>query len=80
MYADCNPTNFLGDTYTYNHSSWPGVWIGYDTGVHGILNSKMDEVQACWKPGAEAAPSTFIRLLKTDGQPYILRIFDYLNV
>lgn len=32
----------MGATYTYNHSSWPGIWMGYDTGIHGIVNTNMD--------------------------------------
>ena len=53
-YSDCNPANFLGETYVYNHSHWPGVWMGYTTGIHGVTTYQhyMDELQACWQPSA----------------------------
>jgi hypothetical protein len=34
----------MGDSFTFNHSSWPGIWIGYDTGIRGISDAKMDEL------------------------------------
>lgn len=43
-YADCDPINVLGNSYTYNHSFWPAVWMGYATGIHGINATVMDEV------------------------------------
>jgi hypothetical protein len=43
-YADCNPMNFMGDSYMYNHSSWPALWMGFDTGINGIENTNMDEL------------------------------------
>ena len=43
-YADCDPINVLGSSYTYNHSFWPGVWMGYATGIHGINATVMDEI------------------------------------
>lgn len=44
IYSDCNPTNILGSSYTFNHSHWPGVWLGYNTGINGIQNSSMDDL------------------------------------
>lgn len=35
-YSDCNPSNFFGQEYVYNHSYWPAAWMGYTTGIHGI--------------------------------------------
>lgn len=69
-YSDCNPINMLGQVYTYNHSSWPGVWMGYDSGIKGITYSQMDDLQVCWKPGADSAPNVFIRVKKEDLTPY----------
>ena len=74
-YADCNPSNFMGATYTYNNSAWPGLWMGYDTGIRGILNTNMDQLQLCWKPGAASAPSVYIRLKLVDTSAYTMRIF-----
>jgi hypothetical protein len=34
----------MGQTYTYNHSSWPGIWMGFETGIHGVLDTNMDEL------------------------------------
>ena len=52
-YSDCNPINQLGQSFRFNHSYWPGVWMGIDTGIKGITDVKMDEVQFCWKPSSE---------------------------
>ena len=70
----------MGEAYMYNSSSWPGMWMGYDTGIHGIMNSNMDELQICWKPSANGAPSVYIRVKLDDGSPYMLRLFQYLNI
>lgn len=79
-YADCNPQNFMGDVYMYNHSSWPAIWMGHDTGIHGIANTNMDDLQICWKPGAEKAPSVYIRIKKQDFTAYTMRAFNYGNL
>ena len=79
-YADCNPQNFMGQTYMYNHSSWPALWIGHDTGINGIEDTNMDDMQICWKPGAEYAPSVYIRIKKEDMTMYQMRIFGYLDL
>ena len=79
-YADCNPSNFMGQTYMYNHSSWPALWIGHDTGIKGISDTNMDDMQICWKPGAEYAPSVYIRIKKEDYTMYQMRIFGYLEL
>jgi hypothetical protein len=76
-YADCNPSNFMGSTFMYNHSAWPALWMGYDTGIKGIQNTNMDDLQVCWKPGAEYAPSVYIRIKKEDMTAYSMRVFDY---
>lgn len=50
-YSDCNPINYIGTPYTYNHSFWPGIWMGYETGIFGVeflVNNYMDELQFCW--------------------------------
>jgi len=70
----------MGDAYTYNSSSWPGLWLGYHTGIHGITNSNMDELQVCWKPSSNGAPSVYIRLKRLDGSFYQMRLFNYNNV
>lgn len=44
--------------------------MGHDTGVRGIKNYSMDELQVCWKPGAEYAPSVYIRIKKEDMTAY----------
>jgi len=28
----------------YNHSSWPAMWMGHDTGIRGIQNTNMDDL------------------------------------
>eukprot|EP00347_Sterkiella_histriomuscorum_P007679 403347989 len=76
-YSDCNPTNQMGDVYYYNHSNWPSIWVGYGTGIHGVNMTQMDEVQACWKPGADMAPNVYIRMKKDDLSTYLMRLMNY---
>lgn len=76
-FADCNPVNFLGDVYTYNHTHWPSVWFGYGSGIHGVDTYEMDELHLCWKPVANSAPSAWIRLKKTTGGSYQIRLNEY---
>lgn len=54
--------------------------MGYGSGVYGITETKMDEIQACWKPGSDGAPDVYIRVKKQDLSPYLMRIFDYDNI
>ncbi len=76
-YSDCNPINFLGSYYTYNHTHWPSIWFGFDSGVHGIVDKDYDELHMCWKSTALNAPDAWIRVKKTTGKPYTVRIFQY---
>jgi hypothetical protein len=54
--------------------------MGYNSGVHGVTQSQMDELQFCWKPGADSAPSVFIRVKKEDLSPYIMRLYNYFTL
>jgi len=65
----------------YNHSYWPGVWIGYTTGISGFNTymSYMDELQLCWQPSTAEAPLVYIRVKKENMKPYVLRVFEYNN-
>ena len=56
------------------------MWMGHDTGIRGIQNTNMDDLQVCWKPGAEYAPSVYIRIKKEDMTAYQLRAFGYLEL
>lgn len=40
----------------------------------------MDDMQVCWKPGAEYAPSVYIRIKKEDLTMYQMRIFGYSEI
>jgi hypothetical protein len=40
----------------------------------------MDDLQICWKPGAEYAPSVYIRVKKEDYTAYSMRIFGYDDI
>ena len=78
QYSDCNPANFIGDPYTYNHTAWPGIWMGYESGVHGVYyikNTPMDELQACWRPSSDSAPDVYIRIKKEELSAYIMRYY-----
>jgi len=76
-YSDCNPENFMGEAYTYNHTYWPAIWFGYDSGVHGITDYTMDELQTCWKSNANNAPDAWIRVKKTTLTQYQFRVNEY---
>lgn len=54
--------------------------MGYGTGIYGVNMTAMDELQACWKPGADNAPNVYIRIKKEDLSPYIMRVLNYNSV
>jgi hypothetical protein len=70
----------MGQAYIYNSSSWPGMWMGYHTGIYGVTASSMDELQLCWKPSSNGAPSVYIRVKHEDASPYQMRLFNYNNI
>ena len=76
-YSDCNPVNFLGETYTFNHSTWPAIWFGYDSGIHGIDEEAKDELHVCWKSSADNAPDAWIRIKKSTGMQYQFRVNEW---
>lgn len=75
--ADCNPDNFIGDTFTRNFSYWPSFWIGYQTGIYGIKNNSMDDLHLCYMSQARDAPQAWSRIKKTTGTSYFVRVKGY---
>jgi len=72
--ADCNPDNFIGDTFVRNYSYWPSFWFGYQTGVNGIKNTSMDDLHLCYMSRAKDAPQAWSRIKKTTGTNYFVKV------
>ena len=77
--ADCNPDNFIGDTFVRNYSYWPSFWFGYQTGVNGIKNTSMDDLHLCYMSRAKDAPQAWSRIKKTTGTSYFVKVLKYSN-
>lgn len=77
--ADCNPDNFIGDTFVRNYSYWPSFWFGYQTGINGIKNTSMDELHFCYMSMAKDAPQAWSRIKKTTGTAYFVKVLKYTN-
>jgi hypothetical protein len=75
--ADCNPDNFIGDTFVRNYSYWPSIWFGYQTGVNGIKNTSMDELHLCYMSMAMDAPQAWSRIKKNTGTSYFVKVNEY---
>jgi hypothetical protein len=78
-YADCNPVNFLGDIFTYENGYWPSIWFGYGSGAWGVSSYERDELHVCWKPIANQSPAAWIRVRKSTGGAYQVRVNEYDN-
>jgi hypothetical protein len=77
--ADCNPDNFIGDTFLRNYSYWPSFWFGYQTGINGIKNTSMDDLHLCYMSRAKDAPQAWSRIKKTTGTSYFVKVLKYSN-
>ena len=54
QWADCNPTNFMGNSYIYKHEYLFYIWCGRDSGMHG-MNLTSDELHLRWKSKTRGA-------------------------